>query len=69
MLNQQTGPLIVTPGLLTIETNWGAIEVTSADATIGPDPTVDQSIYREVVFDGRSMTQCSGVFGEKFVVP
>ncbi|EPT02589.1 hypothetical protein FOMPIDRAFT_114099 [Fomitopsis schrenkii] len=62
-------PVLVTPGLLCIETNWGAIEVTSTDATIGPDPTVDQSTYQGVVFNGRSMEQRSGVFGEKFVIP
>ncbi|EPT02579.1 hypothetical protein FOMPIDRAFT_1047647 [Fomitopsis schrenkii] len=62
-------PVLVTPGLLSIETDWGAIEVINADATIGPNPTVDQSIYGGVVFNGRSMEQRSGVFGKKFVIP
>ncbi|KAI6143787.1 hypothetical protein BKA82DRAFT_4183183 [Pisolithus tinctorius] len=62
-------PVIVTAGLLSVETDWGAIEINSKDATIDPDPTVDQSIYKNVTFTPTSMKLNTGVFGKKFVIP
>ncbi|TFY51751.1 hypothetical protein EVJ58_g10401 [Rhodofomes roseus] len=64
-----TGPIIVTPGLLCIETNWAAIDITSKDARVVPDPTVDQSIYTNVTFTDTSVGLVADVFGQKFVIP
>ncbi|KAI6043758.1 hypothetical protein EDC04DRAFT_2600015 [Pisolithus marmoratus] len=50
-----TGPVIITVGLFSVEADWGAIEINSRDATIDPDPTVDQSIYKDVAFTPTSM--------------
>ncbi|KIK74216.1 hypothetical protein PAXRUDRAFT_556177, partial [Paxillus rubicundulus Ve08.2h10] len=65
----QIRPVIVTAGLLSVETDWGAIEINSKDATIGPDPTVDQSIYKDVTFTPTSMKLNTGVYDKKFVIP
>ncbi|KAH9828826.1 uncharacterized protein C8Q71DRAFT_891818 [Rhodofomes roseus] len=62
-------PIIVTPGLLCIETNWAAIDITSKDARVVPDPTVDQSIYTNVTFTDTSVGLVADVFGQKFVIP
>jgi hypothetical protein len=62
-------PAVVTAGLLTVETDWGAITINSNHATIHPDPTVDQKTYEHVTFTSTSMTNKTGVFGQKFVIP
>jgi len=65
-------PIITTPGLLSIESNWGAIEVTSKDAMIQPDPTVNQSLYKNVTFTPTLMLmKYAGrdVYSQKSVVP
>ena len=60
---------MVTAGLLTIETDWGAITINGNHATIHPDLTVDQKTYEHVTFTATSMTNNTGVFGQKFVIP
>ncbi|KAK0447554.1 hypothetical protein EV421DRAFT_1786727 [Armillaria borealis] len=62
-------PVILTAGLLNVESDWGAIEINSRDATIGPDPTVDQSIYKNVTFTPTSMKLVTSIFNQKFVIP
>ncbi|KAI6097468.1 hypothetical protein F5141DRAFT_460127 [Pisolithus sp. B1] len=62
-------PVIVTAGLLSVETDWGAIQIDSRSATIDPDPTVDQNIYKDVTFTPTSMKLNTGVFDKKFVIP
>ncbi|KAG8938390.1 hypothetical protein FRC04_008943 [Tulasnella sp. 424] len=61
--------VMFTAGLLTVETDWGAVHIDSRDATIGPDPTVDQSIYNKVKFTRTSMMLNTGVFDQKFTIP
>ncbi|EJD48258.1 hypothetical protein AURDEDRAFT_113089 [Auricularia subglabra TFB-10046 SS5] len=66
-------PLITTAGLLTVETDWGAIQLTSQNATIWMDPTVAESVYKNVAFSPTSaptsMKLTTGAFGQKFVIP
>jgi len=65
----QIRPFIVTAGLLSFETDWGAVEINSKDALIVPDPTVDQSVYNSATFTSTSMMVDTGLFGKKFVIP
>ncbi|PBK94158.1 hypothetical protein ARMGADRAFT_1101061 [Armillaria gallica] len=62
-------PVILTAGLLSVESDWGAIEINSRDATISRDPTVDQGIYKNVTFTPTTMKLVTGVFDQKFVIP
>ncbi|KAG7099851.1 hypothetical protein E1B28_001658 [Marasmius oreades] len=62
-------PLLTTPALLTFKTDWAAVEITSNNATIVTDPTVNQNIYQKVVFTSNSIKLDTGTFGQKFVVP
>lgn len=62
-------PVTVTPSLLSVETDWGAVDVTSANATISPDPTVDPSIYTNVTFTSTSLKLNTGIYDKKFVIP
>ncbi|KAH0833822.1 hypothetical protein J3R83DRAFT_10985 [Lanmaoa asiatica] len=64
-------PVIITGGLLSVETDWGAIEINSKLATIDRDPTVDQNLYNDVTFTPTSMKLKlnAGVFDKKSVIP
>lgn len=61
--------VMFTAGLLTVETDWAAVHIDSKDAMIGPEPTVDQSIYNKVEFTRTSMKLSAGVFDQKFTIP
>lgn len=61
--------MIATPALLSFETDWGAVEITSSDGTIVQDPTIDQSVYDKVELRAKYIKLDAGVFGKKFVIP
>lgn len=45
----------VTPGTLRIKSDWGSIILHSPNATIRPDPTVDETFYEGVTWTKNSM--------------